>query len=54
VTGLLLVIWAAAIVIVENSRLQLIIDSDVSDVPELSDASRDSGRVGAQAHAHRR
>jgi hypothetical protein len=48
ISGLLLVVWAAAIVIVENSRLQLIIDSDLSDVPELREGAQDRTRVGAQ------
>jgi hypothetical protein len=34
IVGLLLVIWAAVLVIVENSRLQLILDSDLSDIEE--------------------
>jgi Mn2+/Fe2+ NRAMP family transporter len=51
--GLLLVIWAAAIVIKENSRLQLIIDSDLSDVAELREGAADPQRVGAQTHARR-
>lgn len=33
--GLLLVVWAASLVIVENCRLQRILDSDLSDLPEL-------------------
>ena len=34
IAGLLLVIWAAALVIVENSRLQIILDSDLEAVQE--------------------
>jgi hypothetical protein len=33
--------------------VQLIIDSDVSDVTELQEGARDRGRVGAQANARR-
>jgi hypothetical protein len=47
-SGLLLVIWAAVIVVIENSRLQLIIDSDLSDVPELREGAGDPHRAGAQ------
>lgn len=36
VVGLLLVIWAAILVVIENLRLQLIIDSDLSDIPDLA------------------
>ncbi|MDB6088009.1 MAG: conserved rane protein of unknown function [Gammaproteobacteria bacterium] len=50
VGGLLLVIWAATYVIVENSRLQLIIDSDLSDVPDLQEGAIDPRRVGAQSN----
>jgi hypothetical protein len=54
VIGLGLVIWAAVIVILENSRLKLIIDSDLSDIPELEHGAKDEGRVGAQtASSHR-
>jgi hypothetical protein len=48
ILGLLLVIWAAVLVMLENMRLQLIIDSDISDVPELAEAARDPRRIGAQ------
>jgi hypothetical protein len=40
VVGLLLVIWAAVLVLIENLRLQRIIDSDLSDIPELVEAAR--------------
>lgn len=46
--GLLLVIWAAVLVMIENQRLQLIIESDLSDIPELRRAARDKQRVGAK------
>jgi hypothetical protein len=36
--GLLLVIWAAVFVLIENARLQIIIDSDMSDLPDLGSA----------------
>jgi Na+/H+ antiporter NhaB len=49
IVGLLIVIWAALLVIIENWRLQLIIDSDLSDRPELVRAAQDSNRVGAQS-----
>jgi hypothetical protein len=48
ILGLLLVIWAAILVILENLRLQLIIDSDLSDVPELEQAAHDPRRIGAR------
>lgn len=48
IVGLLLVIWASIIVIIENTRLQLIIDSEVTDLPGLAKAARDSRRIGAQ------
>ncbi len=44
--GLLLVIWAAVLVLMENARLQIIIDSDISDVPDLKRAARDQGQGG--------
>ncbi len=47
IVGLLLVIWAAVLVLMENARLQVIIDSDISDVSELSRAARKQGRGGA-------
>lgn len=48
--GLLLVIWAAVLVIIENLRLQVAIDSDLSDVPELAKAAHVSHNVGAHPH----
>jgi hypothetical protein len=47
--GLLMVIWAAVLVMIENWRLQLIIESDLSDIPELVRAAKDLRRVGAQS-----
>jgi hypothetical protein len=41
ILGLLLVIWAAVLVMLENLRLQLIIESDLADVPELVHAADD-------------
>jgi uncharacterized YccA/Bax inhibitor family protein len=35
IAGLLLVIWAAVLVLIENAHLQVIIDSDISDLPDL-------------------
>lgn len=49
IVGLLLMIWAAVVVLIENARLQLIIESELSDVPELMQAAHDKHRVGAQA-----
>jgi type VI protein secretion system component VasK len=49
IAGLSMVIWAAILVMIENRRLQLIIESDLSDVPELEQAARDPRRVGAQS-----
>jgi hypothetical protein len=40
IVGLLLVVWAAVLVVIENTRLQLIIDSEVSDVSELEHGAR--------------
>jgi hypothetical protein len=40
VVGLLLVIWAASLVIIENSRLRRLLESDVADLPELTDDGR--------------
>jgi DNA-binding transcriptional regulator YbjK len=48
ILGLALVVWAAVIVLAENARLQLIIESDLSDIDELRDGARDPRRVGAQ------
>lgn len=45
IAGLLLVIWAAALVILENYGLQRILESDLSDLPELVDRTGD-GRTG--------
>ena len=46
VVGLLLVIVAATLVMVENYRLQYILDSDLSDVPELvAGVHRSASRV---------
>jgi hypothetical protein len=47
--GLSMVIWAAILVMIENRRLQLIIESDLSDVPELERAAKDPRRIGAQS-----
>jgi hypothetical protein len=44
--GLLLVIWAAILVLMENARLQIIIDSDLSDIPDLRTAAANQGRGG--------
>ncbi len=44
--GLLLVIWAAVLVMMENARLQVIIDSDLSDIPDLRGAANKQGRGG--------
>lgn len=49
--GLILVIWAASHVLTENARIQLIIDSDISDMPDLVDAAHDRRRTGAEPHA---
>jgi Mn2+/Fe2+ NRAMP family transporter len=43
IVGLLLVIWAAALVLVENFGLRRILDSDAQDVPELATHIHDSG-----------
>jgi hypothetical protein len=45
ITGLLLVIWAAALVLVENYSVQGLLESDLSDVPELAEHVR-GGRTG--------
>jgi hypothetical protein len=45
IIGLLLVIWAAALVILENYALQRLLESDLSDLPELVDSARE-GRSG--------
>jgi hypothetical protein len=45
IAGLLLVIWAATLVILENCSLQKILESDLSDIPELVDGAR-GGRRG--------
>jgi hypothetical protein len=49
IVGLSMVIWAAIMVMIENRRLQLIIESDLSDLPELERAAKDPRRVGAQS-----
>jgi len=46
VVGLLLVIAAAAVVLVENTRIQGAIESDISDIEDLR------GRAGVQPHSH--
>jgi hypothetical protein len=45
IAGLLLVIWAAVLVLLENYGLQRLLESDLSDLPELVDHARD-GRTG--------
>jgi Protein of unknown function (DUF2721) len=45
IIGLLLVIWAATLVILENYALQRLLESDLSDLPELVDSVRE-GRTG--------
>jgi hypothetical protein len=41
--GLLLVVWAASLVIVENCRLQRLMEIDLSDIPELEERVRGRG-----------
>jgi hypothetical protein len=40
IAGLLLVIWAAALVLMENYPVQRLLESDLSDLPELVDDVR--------------
>jgi hypothetical protein len=51
VIGLLLVIWAAVLVLIENFTLQRLLDSDLSDIPELADSVR-GGRTGGTLTTH--
>jgi hypothetical protein len=44
IVGLLLVIWAAVLVLIENAGLQKIIDSDISDIPDLRGHAARQGR----------
>jgi hypothetical protein len=50
--GLVLVIWAAVLVLMENARLQVIIDSDLSDVPDLRINASKQGRGGQVLPPH--
>jgi hypothetical protein len=52
VVGLLLVIWAAVLVLIENYTLQRLLDSDLSDVPELVDAVRKERTGGGPLGTH--
>jgi uncharacterized protein DUF2721 len=54
IVGLLLVVWAAAFVIIENRGLQRILDEDLSDNPDLAKRARDSNahRWSKQRPAH--
>jgi len=49
VIGLALVIWAAALVLAENYHVQQLLESDLSDVPELVDQVRNGRTVGGRA-----
>jgi hypothetical protein len=51
IVGLLLVILASVLVIIENTRLQLIVESELSDVPDLARDAHDKHHVGAQHSA---
>lgn len=51
IIGLLLVIWAAALVLIENSTVQRLLESDMSDVPELVDSVR-KRRTGGSLTTH--
>ncbi len=53
IVGLLMVIWAAILVLMENARLQVIIDSDLSDVPDLREPARRQGQGGTASSAQR-
>jgi Protein of unknown function (DUF2721) len=46
IIGLLLVIWAATLVILENYALQRLLESDLSDLPELVDSVREARSGG--------
>jgi hypothetical protein len=48
IAGLLLVIWAAALVLLENYGLQRLLESDLSDLRKLVDHAR-GGRTGGSA-----
>jgi hypothetical protein len=53
VIGLLLVVAASAVVLVENVQLQEAIDSELSDLPELIEDARRTPRTRAVPLAHR-
>jgi hypothetical protein len=46
IAGLLLVIWAATLVLVENYHVQRLLESDLSDIPELVAGARGERRGG--------
>lgn len=48
--GLLLVIWAAVLVLLENARLQVIIDSDISDMRDIQADSAPGPSVSSRRY----
>jgi hypothetical protein len=51
IVGLLLVVWAAVLVIAENHTVQQLMEVDMSDLPELGERTHDEGTARARNSA---